>query len=57
MAAISKSKAKVWKAGPQKHVVCEGARYHIPYWIGSGMKCSEPNCEINERVSHPTEKE
>ena len=35
--------------GTEKHIVCEGARYHVPYWDSYGEHCTEPNCEINRR--------
>lgn len=35
--------------GSEKHVVCEGARYHVISWSTLGTHCSEPNCEINRR--------
>lgn len=34
--------------GTLKHVVCEGARYHVLHWDGLGTHCSEPECEINK---------
>lgn len=36
--------------GTEKHVTCDGARYHVICYGGGfpgGMRCSEPNCEIN----------
>lgn len=36
--------------GTEKHIVCEGARFHVPYWTSKGQHCSEPNCEINKRL-------
>lgn len=35
--------------GTEKHVVCEGARYHVTYWNTAGTFCSEPNCEMNKQ--------
>lgn len=34
-----------------KHVICEGARFHVISYSSHGRKCSEPNCIINK----PTE--
>jgi len=31
----------------QKHIVCEGARWHVPRWDSNGEHCSEPDCERN----------
>jgi len=37
--------------GHLKHIVCNGARFHVISWYGGtescGRKCSEPECEIN----------
>lgn len=33
-----------------KHVIKEGARYHVPWWDNQGRHCSEPDCEINHRL-------
>jgi hypothetical protein len=30
-----------------KHIVKEGARYHVIWWDTEGKHCSEPDCEIN----------
>jgi len=30
-----------------KHIVKEGARYHVPSWDNHGTHCSEKDCEIN----------
>lgn len=35
--------------GTQKHIVCDGARYHVVFWGTDGIRCSEPNCEINDK--------
>ncbi len=32
-----------------KHIIKEGARYHVPHWDGVGEHCSNPHCEINHR--------
>ena len=34
-----------------KHIVREGARYHVVSWSNLGRHCSEPRCEIN-RPAH-----
>ena len=36
----------------EKHIVCEGARFHVLSWNTKGEHCSEPNCEINHRRKH-----
>jgi hypothetical protein len=30
-----------------KHIVREGARYHVVSWSTLGRQCSDPRCEIN----------
>ena len=30
-----------------RHIVKEGARYHVPYWDENGKHCSEKRCELN----------
>lgn len=39
--------------GSEKHIHCDGARYHVLSWgIKDGIpyqRCSEPNCEINHQ--------
>jgi len=35
------------KDGTEKHIICEGAYYHIPSWNINGIHCSEQNCEVN----------
>ena len=30
-----------------KHIVCDGAGYHVLSWDSYGERCSEPNCEVN----------
>lgn len=32
-----------------KHIIKEGARYHVPHWDSIGEHCSDPKCEINHR--------
>lgn len=36
--------------GTLKHIIKEGARYHVLYWDTQGRHCSENNCEINKRI-------
>jgi len=31
----------------QKHIVCDGARWHVHSWDTNGTHCSENNCEDN----------
>jgi hypothetical protein len=33
-----------------RHVIKEGARYHVNYWDYLGIHCSEPDCEDNHGV-------
>jgi hypothetical protein len=33
-----------------KHIVKEGARYHVTSWDYHGVHCSEPDCERNHGV-------
>lgn len=35
------------KDGSEKHILQDGARYHVISWGTLGQRCSEPNCEIN----------
>lgn len=42
------------KDGSEKHIVCDGARFHVVSYSfsekhGTQRYCSEPNCEINRR--------
>lgn len=42
--------------GSEKHIFCEGARFHVVSWDKRGPRCSEPNCEINRyRTAAPKE--
>lgn len=34
--------------GTLKHIVKEGARYHVLHWDSFGTHCSERGCEINK---------
>lgn len=34
--------------GTEKHIRCNGARYHVISWDSQGAKCSEPDCELNK---------
>lgn len=31
-----------------KHVICEGARFHVISYDNKGARCSEPMCIINK---------
>lgn len=33
--------------GTEKHIFCEGARYHVLSYSATGQRCSEPRCEYN----------
>jgi len=42
-----------WNAdGTEKHICCDGARYHVLSYSfgtnGTTVRCSEPRCEINK---------
>lgn len=37
------------KDGSEKHIVADGARYHVLSYSNKGVRCSEPNCEVNKR--------
>lgn len=39
--------------GTEKHIVCDGARYHVLSYSTHGSHCSEPNCEINKESYEP----
>ena len=34
--------------GTLKHIIKEGAYYHVLWYDSDGTHCSEPNCEINK---------
>ena len=34
--------------GTISHIVADGSRYHVVAYFTNGMRCSEPNCEINQ---------
>lgn len=36
--------------GTERHIVCDGARFHVVSWSQHGERCSEPNCEINASI-------
>jgi len=40
-------------AGSVPHVVSDGSRSHVTHWDGDGAHCSEPNCEMNEKLDAP----
>ncbi len=33
-----------------KHIVKEGARFHVLWWDTHGTHCSEPTCETNRNL-------
>lgn len=35
------------KNGTEKHIICDGARFHVTYWDTNGSHCSIKNCEVN----------
>jgi len=35
--------------GTEKHIVCDGARFHVLSWDSLGTRCSVANCEVNAR--------
>jgi hypothetical protein len=41
--------------GTERHILCDGARFHVTSWLmknGEGVeRCSEPNCEVNKHGS------
>jgi hypothetical protein len=41
--------------GYVKHVHCNGARFHVLSWVGSGRRCSEPECVENAKVENGVE--
>ncbi len=40
----------------EKHIVCEGARFHVISWNNRGTHCSERNCETNHLTKHYNER-
>lgn len=38
----------------EKHIICEGARFHVLSWDSNGSHCSCERCEINHRFAHST---
>jgi hypothetical protein len=48
MKDIWEYKRKFNSDGTEKHVVKEGARYHVIAYDTLGRICSESNCEINK---------
>lgn len=38
--------------GTEKHIRCEGARYHVLSYTSMGIRCSCANCEINKREEY-----
>lgn len=43
------------KDGTEKHITCDGARYHVLSYAfgrnGMTVRCSEPKCEMNKGSS------
>jgi len=35
--------------GTEKHICCDGARFHVLSYSADGVRCSEPKCELNKR--------
>ncbi len=33
----------------EKHIIQDGAYYHVPHWDSNGKHCSAEKCEINHR--------
>ena len=42
------SKVKNKEKKTVKHIVKDGARYHVLHWDTSGAHCSEVDCEVNK---------
>lgn len=40
-------KPEFYKDGTERHIFCEGARYHVLSHGSSGTRCSAPKCEYN----------
>jgi hypothetical protein len=34
--------------GTEKHIILDGARFHVISWCSKGEQCSVENCEINK---------
>ena len=34
--------------GTEKHIFCDGARFHVLSYSTNGVRCSEPKCEMNK---------
>jgi hypothetical protein len=47
------------KDGTEKHIHCDGARFHVISWgfgpNGVTRRCSVPNCEINKAMERGAE--
>lgn len=39
--------------GSLRHIIEDGARWHVVWWDTAGAHCSEPECEINRRRVSP----
>ena len=33
--------------GSEKHIYCDGARFHVLWYTTAGVRCSCSNCEVN----------
>jgi len=44
---MSKTILERLPCGCIRHIIREGARYHVTWWDAVGRHCSEPDCEVN----------
>lgn len=35
--------------GSIRHIFADGSRYHVIAYFANGMRCSEPDCEVNRK--------
>jgi len=40
----------------EKHIFCDGARFHVSSWDSNGKRCSCKDCEINHIRRHHLER-
>lgn len=40
-------KREFYADGTERHIICDGARYHVLSYCTDGVRCSEPKCEYN----------
>jgi len=33
----------------ERHIICEGARFHVKSWSNLGTQCSCEQCEVNHK--------